>query len=161
LGGPLCTGVSGEPVGDHVRIFVFCFAILFATVAQADEAANKALVLDLYENVIAGGDVARADQLLRADYIQHNPNVPTGREGFKAYFAELHEQVDIALEVLDIRADGDMVMIHVRQIVTTSVGEIAIIAYDRFRIEDGKVAEHWDVVMGESFWDRLLLEIMG
>ncbi len=49
-----------------------------------DLEANKTLVRRLFEDVIDGGDLNLANQLLRPDYIQHNPSAGQGIEGFKA-----------------------------------------------------------------------------
>ena len=54
-----------------------------------DLEANKMLVRRLFEEVIDGGDLNLADQLLRTDYIQHNPAAGQGIEGFKAYFTDV------------------------------------------------------------------------
>ncbi|PKP76760.1 MAG: hypothetical protein CVT81_12990 [Alphaproteobacteria bacterium HGW-Alphaproteobacteria-3] len=123
--------------------------------------ANKALVVELYEKVIGGGDVALADRLLAPDYIQHNPNVPTGRDGFKTYFSGIHNRFTIDVEILNVVAEGDMVVIHVEQRVHSRFLALTIVAMDRFRIENGRIAEHWDVMSGKSFFDRLILEIAG
>lgn len=123
--------------------------------------ANKALVAELYEKVIGGGDLDRADRLLAPDYIQHNPNVPTGREGFKRYFAGIHARFRIDVEILSVIAEDDMVVVHVEQRVRSRLFALTIVAMDRFRIDNGRIAEHWDVMSGKSFLDRLMLEIAG
>lgn len=123
--------------------------------------ANKALVVELYEKVIGGGDIARADRLLAPDYIQHNPNVPTGRDGFKRYFAGIHARFKIDVEILSVIAEDDMVVVHVEQRVRSRLFALTIVAMDRFRIDNGRIAEHWDVMNGKSFFDRLMLEIAG
>ena len=89
--------------------------------------------------------------------------MPTGREGFKRYFAGIHARFEIDVEILCVIAEHDMVVIHVEQRVRSrllGIG-IAIAAMDRFRIEDGRIAEHWDVMSGRSRLDRLILEIAG
>ncbi len=126
---------------------------------SASTDANKALVVELYEAVIAGGDIARADRLLAADYVQHNPNVPTGRDGFKAYFGKIHARFKIALTIHSVIAEADMVVIHVLQRVSAGPLTIDIAAMDRFRIADGRIAEHWDVMSGVRRRDRLILEL--
>lgn len=122
---------------------------------------NKALVVELYEKVIGGGDVALADKLLAPGYIQHNPNVPTGRDGFKTYFAGIHARFRIDVEILNVMAEDDMVAIHVEQRVRSRLFTLTIVAMDRFRIENGRIAEHWDVMSGKSRFDRLMLEFAG
>lgn len=123
--------------------------------------ANKALVVELYTKVIGGGDISLADRLLASDYIQHNPNVPGGREGFKRYFSAIHARFKIDVDILNVIAEGDMVVIHVEQRVRSRILNLTIVAMDRFRIADGRIAEHWDVMTGKSFLDRLMLEVAG
>jgi predicted SnoaL-like aldol condensation-catalyzing enzyme len=128
-------------------------------VTSPDLAANKALVTELYTHVIAGGDIARADRLLAPGYIQHNPNVPTGRDGFKRYFTGVHRRFAIDLTIHNIVAEADMVVIHVTQKIRSKRLAITVDAMDRFRIADGAIAEHWDVMHGAGRLDRLLLEL--
>ncbi|MEX1155065.1 nuclear transport factor 2 family protein [Parvibaculum sp.] len=123
--------------------------------------ANKALVVELYERVIGEGDIALADRLLAPGYIQHNPNVPGGRDGFKQYFSAIHARFRIDVDILSVVAEGDMVVIHVEQKVRSRLFSLTIVAMDRFRVENGQIAEHWDVMSGKSFFDRLMLEIAG
>jgi predicted SnoaL-like aldol condensation-catalyzing enzyme len=123
--------------------------------------ANKALVVELYKRVIGGGDIALADRLLASGYIQHNPNVPGGRDGFKKYFSAIHARFRIEVDILSVIAEGDMVVIHVEQKVRSRLLNLTIVAMDRFRVENGQIAEHWDVMSGKSFFDRLMLEIAG
>jgi predicted SnoaL-like aldol condensation-catalyzing enzyme len=120
---------------------------------------KKAIVIELYEKVIAGGDIARADTLLTPNYIQHNPHVPSGRGGFKLYFSSVHKRFRIKLKILSVIAEGDMVVIHVEQKISSRFINILVLAMDRFRIENGQVAEHWDVMSGQGFFDRLVLEL--
>jgi len=135
------------------------WSLIFVSSANADSDANKAMVTEFYEKVVAGGDIELADQFLTPGYIQHNPNVPTGRDAFKSYFAEIHDTYDIDLEILSVVGDGDMVVIHVEQTVHAAFFDISIVAMDRFRIEDGLIAEHWDVVNGKGAFDRFILSI--
>jgi predicted SnoaL-like aldol condensation-catalyzing enzyme len=126
---------------------------------MTDMTYNKALVKEFYEKVVCGGDLSRADRLLAEDYIQHNPNVPTGRDGFKVYFAAIHKRFRLELEILDLMAEGDMVVIHARQKIRAKQFSITVMAMDRFRIADGQIAEHWDVMSGAGRFDRLILEL--
>jgi len=123
--------------------------------------ANKALVAELYTQVIGGGDISLADRLLASDYIQHNPNVPGGRDGFKRYFSAIHARFKIDIDILSVVAEDDMVVIHVEQRVRSRILNLTIVAMDRFRIANGQIAEHWDVMSGKSFLDRLMLEVAG
>jgi predicted SnoaL-like aldol condensation-catalyzing enzyme len=58
--------------------------------------ANKRLVYDFWREVFEGGHLELADKNLAESYIQHNPNVPTGRAGFVAFFAKFAKPEPIA-----------------------------------------------------------------
>ena len=62
-------------------------ALLISDNAQLK--ANKQLVYDFWREVFEGGHLEKADQYLSEDYIQHNPNVPTGRKGFVDFHKKL------------------------------------------------------------------------
>ena len=87
--------------------------------------------------------------------------MPTGRDGFKTYFAGIHARFRIDVEILNVMAEDDMVAIHVEQRVRSRLFTLTIVAMDRFRIENGRIAEHWDVMSGKSRFDRLMLEFAG
>jgi hypothetical protein len=76
--------------GRFVNILIFAVTVpILAQQAWADEALtarNKALVRDFYTTVLIGRDVDAAPRFLRRDYIQHNPEVPTGLKGFMEFF---------------------------------------------------------------------------
>jgi len=123
----------------------------FAPRLSADEALtarNKALVRDFYTTVLVNRQIDAAPQFLRADYIQHNPNVPTGLKGFMDTFRERFAQKlppDYKRELLNVIGDDDMVVIYVRQTWTSHDGQHKqALGFDMFRVQDGKIAEHWD-----------------
>jgi predicted SnoaL-like aldol condensation-catalyzing enzyme len=127
------------------------FALLgFAQIMRADEALtrNKALVRDFYTTVLIGRQVDAAPRFLSIDYIQHNPNVPTGLKGFMDTFrARFAQQLpaDYKRELLNVVAEDDLVVIYVRQTWTSREGKHnKALGFDMFRVQDGKIAEHWD-----------------
>ena len=134
----------------------FAWTIMFACMSfasrlSADEALtarNKALVRDFYTTVLVNRQIDAAPQFLRADYIQHNPNVPTGLKGFMDTFRERFAQKlppDYKRELLNVIGDDDMVVIYVRQTWTSHDGQHKqALGFDMFRVQDGKIAEHWD-----------------
>jgi predicted SnoaL-like aldol condensation-catalyzing enzyme len=127
--------------------------ILIATVQSvaADDALtgrNKEIVRNFYTMVLIGRDVDAAPKFLRPDYIQHNPQVPTGLKGFMDAFRERFAQKlppDYKRELLNVVGDNDMVVTYVRQ---TWTGKDAqhhqALGFDMFRVQDGMIAEHWD-----------------
>ena len=135
----------------------FAWPIIFicvglAQTASADEALtarNKALVRDFYTTVLINRQVDAAPQFLRTDYIQHNPNVPTGLKGFMDAFRERFAQklpADYRRELLNVVGENDMVVVYVRQTWTSSLDgkHHQALGFDMFRVENGKIAEHWD-----------------
>ena len=118
------------------------------TADEALTARNKALVREFYTTVLIGRDVDSAQRFLRADYIQHNPAVPAGLKGFVDTFRERFAQPlppDYKRELLNIVGENDMVVIYVRQTWTSRDAQHhQALGFDMFRVQDGKVAEHWD-----------------
>jgi predicted SnoaL-like aldol condensation-catalyzing enzyme len=135
-----------------VSILTFAAAlVILPEAALADEALtarNKALVRDFYTTVLIGRDVDAAPRFLREDYIQHNPQVPTGLKGFMdAFRARFAQKLppDYKRELLNVIGEGDMVVIYVRQTWTSHDGQHhQALGFDMFRVQDGKIAEHWD-----------------
>jgi predicted SnoaL-like aldol condensation-catalyzing enzyme len=112
-------------------------------------AANKKLVYDFWREVLEARHLDLADKYMRQDYMQHNPNAETGIAGFKAYFARLGGPVPIEpkikREVISIVAQGDLVVLSFVQDNKDSKGQpYKTTWFDMFRIQDGKIAEHWD-----------------
>ena len=111
-------------------------------------AANKRLVYDFWREVFEGGHLELADKYLTESYLQHNPNVPSGRQSFGDFFSQfttakpIKDRVEMPL--VSIVAEKDMVILTFVQNVKDPEGDYATTWFDMFRIEDGKIAEHWD-----------------
>lgn len=106
--------------------------------------ANKALVLEGIRGVFIERDAAVIDRLFSADYRQHNPQIQNGPEAVKALLKNLPR--DFKYEPGLVMADGDYVSIQGRY---TGWGPKPIIAVDIFRVANGKIVEHWDVMQEE------------
>ena len=112
-------------------------------------AANKKLVFDFWREVLEARHLDLADKYMRPDYMQHNPNAETGIAGFKAYFSRLGGPLPIEpkikREVISIVAQSDIVVLSFVQDNKDSKGQpYKTTWFDMFRIQDGKIAEHWD-----------------
>ena len=112
-------------------------------------AANKKLVYDFWREVLEARHLDLAEKYMRTDYIQHNPNADTGVAGFKAYFSKLGGPLAIEPKikraVISIVAQGDLVVLNFVQENKDSKGQpYKTTWFDMFRIQDGKIAEHWD-----------------
>lgn len=113
--------------------------------AHADPEANKKVVLDFYEKGLNQKDFDAAAKHFGPKYIQHNPTAPDGIEGFKAFIAFRKDKFPNARsEIKRAFAEGDYVILHVHGV--REPGERGVAIVDIFRLENGKIVEHWDVV---------------
>ncbi len=106
--------------------------------------ANKALVLEGIKGVFIERDATVVDRLFSPDYRQHNPQIPNGSAAIKGLLGNLSR--DFKYEPGLVMADGNYVSIHGRY---TGWGPKPMIAVDIFRVANGKIAEHWDVMQEE------------
>lgn len=109
------------------------------------EEANKKLVLEFYDLAINKKDYDAASNYLGDKYVQHNPTAADGAAGLKGFIDFLKSQFPQQHnEVKHAYADGDFVILHVHSVRTPGTLGRAIV--DIFRLENGKVVEHWDVI---------------
>src|SRR3954451_4564254 len=107
--------------------------------------ANKKTVLAFYEAGLNQKDFDAASKFFGPRYVQHNPTAPDGIEGFRAFLGFLREKFpDGHSEIKRAFADGDYVILHVHSVREKASRGRAIV--DIFKLEDGKIVEHWDVV---------------
>ncbi|MBU6445538.1 MAG: nuclear transport factor 2 family protein [Alphaproteobacteria bacterium] len=110
---------------------------------SAAEEANLALVREVYELVLKPLDSARVDEFFAPGYLQHNPMAATGAQGLKDFLDWAKSTApDAEHRVKRMFVDGDHVVAHVHVIIHP--GERGNAVIDIFRIENGRVAEHWD-----------------
>ena len=116
-----------------------------AMAGTPQEEANKKAVLEFYEAGINRKDFEAASKYFGSRYIQHNPNAPDGIEGFKTFIGFLKEKFpNSKSEIKRSFAEGDYVILHVHAVREPGQRGSAIV--DIFRLENGKIVEHWDVV---------------
>jgi len=140
-----CTAAAQVPVTpatDHGSLLVS---------ADSKLAANKRLVYDFWREVFEGGQLQLADRYLTETYIQHNPNVPTGRAAFVEVFSRFTKPQPVKPRVgaplVSITAEGDIVVLSfAREQADPKDPSMKYTTtwFDMFRIENGKIAEHWD-----------------
>ena len=117
-------------------------AALAADARQMEE--NKKIVAAFYDAAVNQKDFEKASQYLGARYTQHNPLAADGREGFKGFITFLKDKFpNNRSEIKRIFADGDYVIVHVHAVREPGTRGNAIV--DIFKLENGKVVEHWDV----------------
>ena len=107
---------------------------------------NKAIVLEAFDALFNQHDLAKAEQYWSPTYIQHSAHIPPGREGLFALAASLPATSRYENHV--ILAEGDWVIAHGR--FTGGGGPANLVAADIIRMEDGVLAEHWDVLQDEA-----------
>jgi predicted SnoaL-like aldol condensation-catalyzing enzyme len=114
-------------------------------------AANKKLAYDFFRVILRARHLDEAGKYMKDDYIQHNPNADTGIVGFKAYFTKLGGPMPIADTVpglVAIQAEGNFVTLSFVREMDDPVNKgqkYTTTWFDMFRIDNGKIAEHWDV----------------
>jgi predicted SnoaL-like aldol condensation-catalyzing enzyme len=115
--------------------------------AVPELAANKRLVYDMWRTLIEARDTDAAAEYIAEGYIQHNPNADTGRAGVLAFFASLGAplpvQERVQTKLVAIVAERNYVaLVQVDEY--DQPREYTTTWFDLFRIEDGRIAEHWD-----------------
>lgn len=116
--------------------------IISQATAGSVQESNKKLVSDAIHELFVTRNAEKAVKLyFGAPYHQHNPMIPDGAEDLPAVVKGL--PANFKYEPGIIVADGDMVMIHGRY---TGWGPKPLVTVDIFRVKDGKLVEHWDVM---------------
>jgi len=116
-----------------------------AHASAEQEAVNKAAVLAFYEKGLNQKDADAALKYVGDRYVQHNPNAADGPEGFRKFIAFLRDKFPQSRsEIKRVFTDGDYVILHVHAVRQPGDRGSAII--DIFRLEQGKIVEHWDAV---------------
>jgi predicted SnoaL-like aldol condensation-catalyzing enzyme len=120
------------------------FTPISAEISNSTLEANKEVVLDFIEKAVNQGDIDAASIHFGERYIQHNPNIADGVEGFRAYLQQLRQTFPLVRgEVKRIFADGDFVIVHMHAKRKPEEAGLAIV--DFFRLAAGKIVEHWEV----------------
>lgn len=145
--------VLASPVRVAAQTPVTANADHAAMLAHPDPrlAANKRLVYDFWREVFEAAHMDLAEKYMLESYIQHNPNVPDGRAAFVSFFSKIRQpkpiEPRVAAPLVAILADGDLVtLVFVRELPEPSdaTKKYTTTWFDMFRLENGKIAEHWD-----------------
>lgn len=111
----------------------------------AKEEFNKALVLKALQSVFVEADPDALNIYWAENYIQHNPNIGNGRAPLKEFVIE-NRPPNFRYEIGFAIANGDYVAVQAR---VQGIAAIPVIAFDIFKVTDGKIVEHWDVLQDE------------
>jgi predicted SnoaL-like aldol condensation-catalyzing enzyme len=135
------------------RILLYPIALLAlppvpAQGSDAQEEANKKIVLDFYDKAINQKDFEAASVHLGDKYIQHNPLATDGPEGLKNFLASAKQNIpNFRIEFKRVFADGDYVIVHGHaRAKPDDPADRGSAVIDIYRLENGKVVEHWDVM---------------
>jgi predicted SnoaL-like aldol condensation-catalyzing enzyme len=113
---------------------------------QTLEDKNKALVLEAFDTLFNRRDYAAAERFWSPRYIQHSAHIPPGREGLLNLIRSIPSTLRYEHGLM--MADGDFVIVHGRYSGTGAPANW--IVADIVRIQDGLLAEHWDVIQDEA-----------
>ena len=109
------------------------------------EEANRKLVVEFYDSVFNGHKVADGAKVVADEYKQHNPRVPDGKAPFASFFTDFFaKNPNARARIVRSAANGDLVWLHVHATNGTDDRGTAIV--DIFRVRDGRIVEHWDVL---------------
>ena len=134
--------VPVQPNADHDQML-----------ASADPrlAANKRLIYDFWREVFEAAHMDLAEKYMAETYIQHNPNVASGRAAFIEFFSKIKKprpiEPRVAAPLVSITAEGDRVVLAFARESTDPkdpAKKYTTTWFDMFRLENGKIAEHWD-----------------
>lgn len=90
-------------------------------------------------------DVRKAfEEYVVPGYIQHNPGIADGRDAAVAALQPMFSEPGREFRVMRILVDGEMAVIHVHAIPEPGARGAAV--FDMYRLEDGKIVEHWDAI---------------
>lgn len=103
---------------------------------------NKRTVVEFYERAFNGKQPEQAvENYVGAQYLQHNLQAPDGPEAFIGFVKAFPEG---SVDIRRVFADGDIVVTH--SLLKFTPDDQGSVAADFFRLEDGKIVEHWDVL---------------
>ena len=121
-------------------------------------AANKKLVYDFWRNILVGGHLDQTGKYMAKDYIQHNPNAETGRDGFLAFFRDVIGLKPIEVkatidDLVSLTAEGDLVTLSFVKTYddpNKRGQKYTTTWFDMFRVADGLIVEHWDSALMDA-----------
>jgi predicted SnoaL-like aldol condensation-catalyzing enzyme len=106
---------------------------------------NKKHAIEFYKMAFEGNPSKAVELFIGEEYIQHNPAVANGTQGFIEYFERMQKEYpNKSVEFVRVIAENDLVALHTHQI-WNGDGEYVTMDFFRFD-ENGKIVEHWDSI---------------
>lgn len=145
--------LNALPRQDAMSYLAVAALLTLPGLTQAEDVnANKRLVLDFFRIVFEAHNVEAAKNYLSEDYVQHNPLVATGLDGFMNYFrakwtAPKPVNAELGNPPARIVSEGDLVTVMWKIKKTEPKDKSKsydAFWFDMFRVKDGKLVEHWD-----------------
>ncbi len=129
--------VDAKPTAPH--------HIATATAAARETARNRAIITDFARRFYTLRQVRSAfEAYVAPDYIQHNPGLGDGREAAIAALTPMFSDPGHSFSIRHIVVDGDLAAIHI--FVKPDPAARGAAVADFYRLKDGKIVEHWDVI---------------
>lgn len=116
---------------------------------MSDAAKNKQIVREIFDKIVNGGDADLAEEFYKEDYLQHNPHVEQGLAGLQKLIRRMHASGDpMRAEIKLMNAEDDKVWLLVEWSGGSLPEGVPRLTHtaEIFRVEDGMMAEHWDVL---------------
>ncbi|WP_327725659.1 nuclear transport factor 2 family protein [Streptomyces europaeiscabiei] len=115
--------------------------------SPATQERNKRVAVHVLTQLFEEGNLKVADRYIRADYIQHNPAAPNGREAIKNFIRDWTARFpDHQYNVKRVLAQGNLVLVHSNPVFEPGTRGSAVVDIFRFDPRSGMIAEHWDTV---------------
>ncbi len=114
--------------------------------SQSIPGGQKALLVQAMDALFRNHDEDAMRRLYAPDYIQHNPHVPSGIDPVLGLLPVLKE-AGFDYETHRMIEDGDLILTHTTYTNADVFGAPTVVAFDIWRIEEGRVAEHWDAII--------------
>ncbi|ADG78025.1 SnoaL-like domain-containing protein OS=Tsukamurella paurometabola (strain ATCC 8368 / DSM /CCUG 35730 / CIP 100753 / JCM 10117 / KCTC 9821 / NBRC 16120/ NCIMB 702349 / NCTC 13040) OX=521096 GN=Tpau_1397 PE=4 SV=1 [Tsukamurella paurometabola] len=126
--------------------FAAVFTVSAPALAAPAPSTPKQVVTAFYTEGFVNKDLAGAAHRYIGDtYIQHNPEVADGREAFIAVLGPVVADPKYATSIVRIVAEGDIVVVYAKSVYDGKAQAVA----DIFRVANGKIVEHWDVIQDD------------